>query len=117
MSGVEGAGPAEKREKDESPMNCGHSYWSKMLSPVFSEVFSVAFEASTVCPFRFERAINADKSSNRVKPAAKQRCFGFFTFRNEEKSRVKWIGNCMNCLFSTIGYKNNATINFTEMSI
>ena len=30
MSGVSGAGPAEKREKEESPMNWGHSYWSRL---------------------------------------------------------------------------------------
>lgn len=29
MSDVAGAGPAEKRENDESPLNCGHSYCSK----------------------------------------------------------------------------------------
>lgn len=29
MLDVSGAGPAEKREKDESPMNWGHSYWSR----------------------------------------------------------------------------------------
>jgi hypothetical protein len=26
---VSGAGPAEKRENEESPMNWGHSYWSR----------------------------------------------------------------------------------------
>ena len=31
MAEVSGAGPAEKREKPESPMNCGHSYWSSVL--------------------------------------------------------------------------------------
>jgi hypothetical protein len=30
MSDVSGAGPAEKRENDESPMNWGHSYWSRL---------------------------------------------------------------------------------------
>ena len=29
ISGVLGAGPAEKREKEESPINCGHSYCNK----------------------------------------------------------------------------------------
>jgi hypothetical protein len=30
MSDVSGAGPDENREKEESPMNWGHSYWSRL---------------------------------------------------------------------------------------
>jgi len=65
ISGVFGAGPAEKREKEESPMNCGHSYWSRLE---FAEVV-LAF----VCAFtRFEfnckeKTAKTDETSNNAK--------------------------------------------------
>ncbi len=65
MSGVFGAGPAEKREKEESPMNCGHSYWSRLG---FVEV-----ALTLVCAFtRFEfdckeKTAKIDEISNNAK--------------------------------------------------
>ena len=65
ISDVEGAGPAEKREKEESPMNCGHSYWSR---------FELAeFVLTLVCaPTRLEldckvRTAETDEISNNAK--------------------------------------------------
>ena len=54
-----GAGPAEKREKDESPMNCGHSNWSRTSWDVD------AFETWTVLPWRLE-ATTKKASNTRV---------------------------------------------------
>ncbi len=70
ISGASGAGPAEKRVKDASPSNCGHSYWSKLpllavasTSPKALEVPSARlciFE-DRIKPERINRRISADR--------------------------------------------------------
>lgn|SRR4030042_729526 len=115
MADVAGAGPVEKREKDESPINWGHSYWSKMSSLAFP-MFSGAVEAFTVLSRRFGMAINAGKISSRAKTATAQRCFRFFTFLASENSRVRCVISCINRVFSIINGRQYSAISFAEQS-
>jgi hypothetical protein len=62
---VSGAGPGEKREKDESPMNWGHSYWSRLE---FDEVGGELVCAPTM--FWFDCSVKmaeTDETSNNAK--------------------------------------------------
>jgi hypothetical protein len=68
MSGASGAGPAEKRVKDGSPCNCGHSYWSK--SPYLAEVpFAGASEAAATLP-NFGNASKVGKINSKTSTVA-----------------------------------------------
>jgi hypothetical protein len=65
ISGVFGAGPAEKRVKEESPINCGHSYWSRLE---FAEVV-LAFNCA-LAKFEFdckEKTAKTDEISRNAK--------------------------------------------------
>jgi hypothetical protein len=110
IADVAGAGPAEKREKCESPINWGHSYWSRRSSLAFP-VFSDAVEAFTVFSRRFEMAINAGRISSRTRTAAAQRRFGFFV---SEKLRVRCVNGCINRVFSITNYREYSAISFAE---
>jgi len=62
---VAGAGPAEDREKDESPWNWGHSYWFKIPELETTLAFNCAFtEFLPVCKLR---DIKIDERSTRTK--------------------------------------------------
>ncbi len=65
MAEVSGAGPAEKREKEESPMNWGHSYWSRF--ELFAAVLTLVWALTR---FGFECKVTAaetDETSNNAK--------------------------------------------------
>ena len=74
---VSGAGPAEKREKEASPMNCDHSYWSKASWAADTSVDSP--ETSTVFP-RVEIATSIDKIKRRDKTTMNHGFFGTSIF-------------------------------------
>ena len=76
MSGASGAGPSEKRVNDLSPWNCGHSYWSKLLSVVLPVVLDAL---TTFFPIR-EKAIKFDTIKNDNKMATTVSFFGIFMF-------------------------------------
>ncbi len=68
---VAGAGPAENREKAESPWNCGHSYWFKLPSDAV-----VALTCALVGLTCGERdAKTAEQTSSRTKIAPTLRFF------------------------------------------
>ncbi len=64
LSGLSGAGPAEKRLNDDSPMNCGHSYPSRLELDV-AEVTSCP--AATLLFERILKTVANDETSNNVK--------------------------------------------------
>ena len=63
MFDVSGAGPAEKREKEESPWNSGHSYWFKL--PLLEVV--LAFTCALTVFWKVEIEAKTDETSNRAK--------------------------------------------------
>lgn len=65
MAEVPGAGPAEKREKEESPMNWGHSYWSRFdLAEVVLALVCALTMLVFVCKVKMAET---DETSNNAK--------------------------------------------------
>ena len=79
MFDVAGAGPAEKREKDESPINCGHSYWSRLLFVANPKVLSIVFEALTTFCSKCKNPTKLGKSK-RTKTTTTKRPLEIFVF-------------------------------------
>ncbi len=73
---MSGAGPVEKREKEESPVNCGHSYWSK--SPPLLEMLSEVLWALTVLRLRLKIGLNAEATISNAKTGTSQMRGWFF---------------------------------------
>ena len=77
---MSGAGPFEKRKKEESPMNCGHSYLSKASLATGALVDS----PETPIFLRVKIATNIDKIKRRDKTAMNHGFLGTFIFLASE---------------------------------
>jgi hypothetical protein len=72
MSGASGAGPDDERVKDESPWNCGHSYWSR--SPYLEGALEVLV---VLCP-KLEKTAKSETNSSKAKTATVKTTFEVF---------------------------------------
>src|SRR3972149_1618754 len=76
---VPGAGPAEKREKAESPVNWGQSYRSKISPPEEAAEFVVSPETLTKRAM-FKNTKKFETASIRITSAAVIKSFDFIIF-------------------------------------